>query len=338
MIDAQLVRKVEVAGVAALALVGSLLLRRWILGRLARHAVEQPHSVAGVVREGLATPSLLWCLAVSLDVLLNLSELGERATKIANNAVVSFLILSFTMVASSVSIRAIQRYGERQNMPFAVAGLSRTLTRTLVFSIGLLILLRFLGISITPLITALGVGGLAVALALQDTLANFFAGVHILIERPIAVGDYIRLSAEEEGTVRDIGWRTTRLLTSANNIVVIPNKTITSGNLLNYTMPDPAAAVFVPLMLGLEADVEKAEKIAIECALATEGVVAVPPPVFLADPGMQPTHLQYRVAFQVHQFLGSGLIRTAVLKKILAQFRAEKIEMPETGLIMQKRS
>lgn len=320
MLDSFFVKNLQAGAMALLVLLGSLVARRWLLRRL--RPVPQ-------IADGIDTPSLLWCVAIGIDALLNFIELPAQATAIANYTVVSFLILSLTMVASTVLIRVIHDYGERHNMPFAVAGLSRTLTRSVVFAIGLLILLRFLGISITPLLATLGVGGLAVALALQDTLANFFAGVHILVERPIAVGDYIRLTEDEQGTVSDIGWRTTRLLTTANNIVVIPNKTITSGNLLNYSMPSKPVAVFIPIVLALDADVDKASDIAIKAALATEGVAADPPPVLVADPGMLHTHLQFRLAFQVSQFLGSGLVRTAVLQRILKAFQTEQIPLPD---------
>lgn len=326
---AYLVSQLRDGGVALAVLVATLLVRALVLKRLDRMAKANGKSFAGVLREDLGTPTLLWCLAIAVDALLSAIDLSPRAASVGHSLVVSFLILSLTMVASSVLLQTLRVYGEQHSLPFAVAGLSRTLTRALVFSIGLLILLRFLGISITPALTALGVGGLAVALALQDTLANLFAGVHILVERPIAVGDFIRLSAEEEGTVSDIGWRTTRLLTGANSTVVIPNKTITSGNLLNYSVPSVEVGVWVPVMLGLDADVGKAEKIALAAVRATEGVLADPAPMLLADPGMQPTHLQYRLLFRVPRQTQAGLIRTQVVNRMLEGFRKEGVQMPE---------
>jgi len=306
----------------------SLLARRWMLGRLERVAVRRPNSFAAVLREDLGTPTLLWCLTISVDALLRTIQLSVSAEQLGHSLVVSFLILSLTMVASSVLMRAMQLYGEQHSLPFAVAGLSQTLTRAVVFSVGLLVLLRFLGISITPVLTALGVGGLAVALALQETLANLFAGIHILVERPIAVGDFIRLSAGEEGMVSDIGWRTTRLVTGSNNTVVIPNKTITSGNLLNYSMPSAEVGVWVPVMLGLDADMGKAEKIAVVAALGTEGVLTEPAPSLVADPGMQATHLQYRLAFRVALHTQEGSIRTQVVNRMLDGFRKGGVPMP----------
>ncbi|MEO6759732.1 MAG: mechanosensitive ion channel domain-containing protein [Saprospiraceae bacterium] len=327
-----LMSALKVAGIVLAALVVALLVRGWVLGRLDRVAGGRPQAFAAVVREDLGTPSILWCLAIAVDTLLRTIQLSPANEHLGHALLVSFLILSLTMVASSVLMRAIHLYGEQHKLPFAVAGLSRTLTRALVFSVGLLVLLRFLGISITPVLTALGVGGLAVALALQDTLANLFAGVHVLVERPIAVGDFIRLSAEEEGMVSDIGWRTTRLVTGANNTVVIPNKTITSGNLLNYSMPSIEVGVSVPVILGMEADVDKAEKIAVAAAVAAEGVLAVPPPAFVADPGMTPTHLQYKLAFRIARHTQSGAIRTLVVKGMLAGFRKNGIPLPEARL------
>lgn len=322
----------QVGGIVLAVLAVSLLARRWMLGRLERVAVRRPNSFAAVLREDLGTPTLLWCLTISVDALLRTIQLSVSAEQLGHSLVVSFLILSLTMVASSVLMRAMQLYGEQHSLPFAVAGLSQTLTRAVVFSVGLLVLLRFLGISITPVLTALGVGGLAVALALQETLANLFAGIHILVERPIAVGDFIRLSAGEEGMVSDIGWRTTRLVTGSNNTVVIPNKTITSGNLLNYSMPSAEVGVWVPVMLGLDADMGKAEKIAVVAALGTEGVLTEPAPSLVADPGMQATHLQYRLAFRVALHTQEGSIRTQVVNRMLDGFRKGGVPMPEARM------
>ena len=326
---AYLVGQVKDSGVALAVLLVSLGVRRWMLRRLEGVARETPKSFAGTLREGLGTPSLLWCFVLTVDALLGALDLSPKAERIGHVLVVSFLILSLTMVASTIVTRMLQRYGEQHQLPFAVAGLSRTLTQVVVFSLGLVIFLSYLGISPTPLITAFGVGGLAVALALQDTLANIFAGVHLLIERPIAVGDFVRLSADEEGTVSDIGWRTTRLLTGSNSTVIIPNKTITAGNLLNYSMPNLEVGTWIPVLLGLDADVEKAERIAIAAAVADADVLAEPAPLLIADPGMTPTHLQYRLVFRVPRQIQGGLIRTRIVRRILEGFRAEGVPLPE---------
>ena len=95
-------------------------------------------------------------------------------------------------------------------------------------------ILAALGIQITPILTALGVGGLAVALALQDTLSNLFAGIHLLADRPIRVGDYVKVADTVEGHVEDIGWRLTRVRMLQNVVVTIPNKRVAESIITNY--------------------------------------------------------------------------------------------------------
>ena len=100
----------------------------------------------------------------------------------------------------------------------------------IVAILGLLVVLNGLGLSITPMLTALGVGGLAVALALQEPLANFFAGVFLTLAGQIRSGDYVKLDSGQEGYVVDFSWRSTRLRMLANNLVVVPNSKARPGD------------------------------------------------------------------------------------------------------------
>ena len=108
----------------------------------------------------------------------------------------------------------------------------------MVVTIGLLVVLRGVGLEITPILTALGVGGLAVALALQDTLANLFAGLYLSVAKHIRLGNYIRLASGEEGYVVDIDWRATRLRQLTNNTVLVPNAKLSQSIVTNYHLPD----------------------------------------------------------------------------------------------------
>ena len=154
-----------------------------------------------------------------------------------------------------------------------------------IWIIGGLVLLSGLGISVTPLLTALGVGGLAVALALQDTLSNFFAGIHLLMERPIRVGDFIRLESGQEGYVEDIGWRTTRIRMLPNNMVIVPNGKLAQSILTNYYLPEPRMAVLIPISVSYHADPDHIERVLVEEASGAIGHLAG----LLAEPAPLPT-------------------------------------------------
>src|SRR5436189_26412 len=101
---------------------------------------------------------------------------------------------------------------------------ARVTVRIAVLVLATIMALESLGVPVAPLLTTLGVGSLAVALALQETLANFFAGLYLLADRPVRPGDYIKIHDGEEGFVQAIGWRSSRLRTTKNNIVIVPNQ------------------------------------------------------------------------------------------------------------------
>ncbi len=311
----------------AVGLIVALVIRKVALKLLSRR-VKDALSLGNIMLDAVRIPSVLWCLMAALEIALRYAPLTGNQIGLANRLIVAFLIISFSLVTSSISVRMIVVHASRKEMGFAVSGLSRTLTRVFILGIGGLILLRHFDISITPALTALGVGGLAVALALQDTLANFFAGVHILVETPIRLGDFIKLSSNEEGVVSDIGWRTTRVRTGGNNTIVIPNTKITSGILTNYSLPDRRVAAEIPILVGLDADPEQVTALIMEVAASTEEVMADPPPVVLFDPGVTQTHLQFKLVVQVLDQLTRGGVQSRLRVRLLESFRDHAIPLP----------
>lgn len=309
------------------ALAVSLFLRHLMLRWLRSHGEDHGVS-ARVLGNTVHYPSILWCIVAALAVTLQLAELPERAARWATGGIVIFLVLSISVSISSFLVRLGIFYSQRRGLPFALSGLSRALVHLLFLTLGGVVLLRYFDVTVAPLLTALGVGGLAVALALRDTLANFFAGVHILVEAPLSVGDFIKLSSGEEGTVTDIGWRTTRVLTPQNNTVVIPNEKITSSILTNYALPDQKLVISVDLITGLDADIDQITRIAVEEATRVEHTVPEFTPLLLMDPGVLPTHLQTKLVVQVEHRQYQGLVASDLRRRILERFRRERVPMP----------
>jgi len=135
-----------------------------------------------------------------------------------------------------------------------------------IYLIGFLVALDYLGVSITPLITALGVGGLAVALALQDTLSNLFSGLNILMTRKIRPGDFIRLDTGEEGVVCDITWRNTTIRALENNMVIVPNGKLGGAIVTNTHLPEKEMGLFVPVTVAFDNDLALVERVTLEVA------------------------------------------------------------------------
>jgi small-conductance mechanosensitive channel len=185
------------------------LLTRPIVVRLLHH-----WKLGDLFTEALRAPYLLWWLLVGLTVAIQFLKavterlpnpmLWDQAIEYAHPLLLALLILSMTLVAASFLSRAVRHYAERAEPTAPVPTLPQTFIRIAVLALGLVMVLGVLGIPITPILTALGIGGLAVALALQDTLSNLFAGFYMTLARQIHLDDRIKLESGDEGYVADI--------------------------------------------------------------------------------------------------------------------------------------
>lgn len=176
------------------------------------------------------------------------------------------LILVFTWWAGRLLAGFVSLYTKQAEGVLSPSSLIANITKAIVFLIGLLVIVQYLGIPITPILTAFGIGGLAVALALEDTLSNMFAGINILSSREIKIGDYILLESGEEGYVKDITWRNTTLKPLSNNVIIVPNSKMASAIITNYHQDQKELLVLVPVGVAYNSDLVNVEKITIEVA------------------------------------------------------------------------
>ena len=173
-------------------------------------------------------------------------------------------VLSASLALASIASRLLSVYGRRLAPALPVSSLTQNIVWGLVVGLGLLVVLSGLGISITPMLTALGVGGLAVALALQEPLSNFFAGLFLALAGQIRVGDYVSLDSGQEGYVSDFGWRSTRLRMLSNNLVVVPNAKLAQALVVNHHLPSSDMAVLVEVGVDYASDLEHVERVVSE--------------------------------------------------------------------------
>lgn len=266
------------AGGVMLGWIIDQVLRVWLL----RWAQTTPWHGDEVLLTAVRGVTWLWVSLLGLHLAVRFSPLHPDLVSLLHRTSEVLLILSVTLVLSRIVTGAFAVYAER----IAFRGSATVvplLVRAMLFTIGGLVILQTEGISIAPILTALGVGGLAVALALQDTLGNLFAGVHTLIAGQIRPGDYIKLDAENEGWVVDIGWRNTSIRTLAHNLVVVPNKRLGEAIVTNFSKPEAHLALSVPISVGYDADLDQVERVLMELgtevAATHDGVLRDTPPV-----------------------------------------------------------
>jgi small-conductance mechanosensitive channel len=178
----------------------------------------------------------------------------------------------------------------------------------------------------------LGVGGLAVALALQDTLSNLFAGFYVAVAGHIRLGDYIRLNTGEEGYVTDIGWRSTIIRALAHNLIVIPNRTLAQANVTNFHLPEKRMAANVIVTVTFESDPDKVEEVLLDVVRQgtqeIPGLLAEPKPSVHLEPGYAEYSIGFSVNYQIAEFSNQASVRHELRKRIWRRFREEGIQIP----------
>jgi small-conductance mechanosensitive channel len=288
--------------------------------------------VDDIVIKSLKTPSIYWILALGIYAGLSISDLPEKYVFYLSKTIHVIIILSITLAAANLSGKIFRNYIQKSDLPIPTTGLAYGILKGVIITIGFLIILSVLGISIAPLLTALGVGGLAVALALQDTLANLFAGIHILMEKSIRVGDFVRLETGQEGYVDDITWRTTRVRMLPNNIVVIPNSKLSQSVVTNYHLPEKRMSLLIPIGVSYSSDPEKVEQILVEEAKKAvgdvPGLLGEPEPFVRFIPGYGDSSLDFTLICQVREFVDQYLAQHELRKRIFKRFKKEGIEIP----------
>jgi len=262
---------------------------------------------------------------------LELSPMDDKFVHIAAKLLLTLGIISVTMVIASIASRVVKLYSAKIDTALPVTSLTQNIVRIIIFGIGILIILNSLGISITPILATLGVGGLAVALALQDTLSNLFAGFYVIASRQVRVGDYVKIESGEEGYVTDITWRTTKIRMLPNNVVLVPNEKMTKAIITNYYLPDRELAVLVNLGVHYNSDLKKVEKVTIETA--KEVMKDIPGGVAEFDPFIRYNtfgdfSINFTVILRAKEFVDQYLIKHEFIKRLHERYAKEGVVIP----------
>ena len=322
-------------GVAALAaLVAGLALRALLLGVLRRWG--RTRNGWASFAQAIRLPSVLWLVVlaawIGIEVASETAHLPRRLSTQLRVVFEALIIASVTLSVAGAVSTLIQHASERRALGGPVTGLGQAVARGVVYVVGLLVLLDVLGVEITPILTALGVGGLAVALALKDTLSNLFAGMHLLVDRPIRVGDYVKIAGDIEGYIVDVGWRSTRVRMLQNNVVVVPNGRVAESVIVNYDLPEPRMSLLLQVGVAYASDPDHVERVLLEETRAAvgqvPGLLGDPPPFVRFIPGFGESSLDFTLICQVATFVDQYVVQHELRKRILRRFRAEGIEIP----------
>ncbi|MEE8167599.1 MAG: mechanosensitive ion channel domain-containing protein [Candidatus Hydrothermarchaeales archaeon] len=193
-------------------------------------------------------------------------------------------IVIVTWVGYSISSVIIREYGQSlasrtsTDIYDILVPVAEKITKITIIAIGILVVLDILRIDITPMIAGMGIAGIAIAMAAQDTLSNVFSGFYLMVDRPFAIGDRILLESGELCEVMNIGMRSTRLYNVIDHTqITIPNSGIANTRITNISAPDTKLKLAVPIGVAYESDIDKVKKILLEIADEAPHVLQKPP-------------------------------------------------------------
>jgi small-conductance mechanosensitive channel len=245
---------------------------------------------------------------------------------------ISFASAAFliTLILARFLSKVIKHYSSTSNVPLPSSLLSN-LASVIVFVIGTLVTLQTFGISITPILTTLGIGGLAVALALQDTLANLFSGLYILLSKQVRIGDYVKLDTGNEGYISDITWRDSVIKTLTNNLIIIPNSKLASAMITNYSLPVKEVTFSFDIGVGYESDLSKVEAVTKETvatvlANVPGGVTTFEPVVRFHTFGS--SSINFSVTMRACEFIDQANLKHECIKALHKRYNEENIVIP----------
>ena len=316
------------AAAIAVALLFSRLLFRLILRAARLFPGELDDHLVTAARRPVIAYIILLGAYLAIEVPLTLpAEVDAAVNKGAAVAAIMIGALLVNAVGSS-GLSWLQEHLGRTpaaNTSSWALPLARRGLLIVIAVMAIMVTLDVLGINITPLIAGLGIGGLAVALAIQPTLSNLFAGTYVITEGVVSPGDYIDMEGGVSGYVVDVNWRSTRLRTWTNNLVVVPNSRFAETIVTNYSKPDEHVNVFLTCGVAYESDLQLVEAVSQQ---VMEQVLDQHPGAvrdYGAYYSFGESNIDFWLFVQARNRLASFELRTELIKELRSRLEAEGI-------------
>ncbi len=331
MVQEHWVRWATAAGIAVGVWLAGWLVQRFALGPILRLAHRSSTDLDDLVVTSVRPHVPIWFLLLGVVLGARFAAPGDGVQAWVDRLAFAALLASLTFAVASLLTRLVERRSRRWPGAVPATTLTQNAVRIAVIVLGGLIVLGNLGIAIAPLLTALGVGSLAVALALQPTLSNLFAGFYITMARQIRIGDYVELESGQQGYVEDIGWRSTQIRELPNNLFIVPNARIAEIIVKNFSLPVDEQAALVQVGVSYGSDLAKVEQVTIETARDVQRTVPGAATEF--DPFIRyhtfgDSSIDFTVILRVREYVDRHLVTHEFVKRLHRAYASAGIEIP----------
>jgi len=316
----------------------------WIAERILLRRLKRP--VEGVrtradeiVVQSLHGMPLLWLVLAGIYGALRYLAISAAALTIIHKGLLIFALFSVTVVAARIAGAFAGSYSRKAIGADRSVSIFINAVRLSVYLLGLLMTLQSVGVTIAPILTALGVGGLAVALAMQDTLSNLFAGLQIVAVRKIKIGEYIKLDSGQDGYVTDITWRYTELLSPSNNTILVPNAKLANAVVTNFYQPKRELGASLDVTVRFGSDLDKVERVSLEVANEVAKTVSgvardIKPGVAFGS--LTDLGVRFSIDFQVKEYNDQWRVKHELIKRLQTRFEQEGIQFASLCVLPQR--
>ena len=319
------------ATIVFIGIVLGMIFKQVVHTRLKKAALRSEWEGDDIILHAVESQIVLWFFWAALSLALRDVEIAEPFGLYVSNFLIIILMASITHAAAKLIVGLLNLWSKKQGGGFPSTTMFTNFVWITVYSIGLLVILDALAISIAPMLTALGIGGLAVSLALKDTLTDVFAGLHILLSKKVQPGDFISLDSGEMGYVQNITWRNTKMLERTNNIIHIPNTKLSNAIIKNYDSGDPSFSVKIPVGVGYDSDLDVVERVVMEVAndlhQYMDQMNKQSTPSFKFK-GFGESSIDFMVYFRGNKYGDQNPIIHEFVKKLHKRFNEEGIDIP----------
>ncbi|MEA5580359.1 mechanosensitive ion channel domain-containing protein [Nodularia harveyana UHCC-0300] len=314
-----------------IGLLSGLIGEKVIFRKLRKFVVDTDIPGGEIIFQSLDHMTFLWFLLAGFfgAVIYSSVNISDDLKNLLQKIITILFLYTVTLVLARLTAGFVNLFIQRtEGVP---ASLISNLAKIAVLILGTLILLQTVGVEVTPIVTTLGVGGLAVGLALQDTLANLFSGFYLIISKQVRTGDYVKLDDVYEGYVTDITWRNTTIKEIRNNIIIVPNSRLASAIFTNFHLPGKPITLTMDVGVGYDSDLEQVERVTVE--VAKDVMAEIAPELIEFEPNIRfhtfnDFSIDFKLYMRVNEYFDQRIARHLFIKKLHKRYQQEGIQIP----------
>ncbi len=324
-------RWVVAAGVLTAWIVVLLTIKRLLLA-VSRAVVKRPHlQHFGLIIDASAPALTLAIVVIGIEIAAQIAPLPQVWRNNVAILVTAGIVAALVIFTDRISRLWLRRAAIRYRLFTEGYGIVSGVVRGVIIALGLLMFLDSVGIAIGPLLASLGIGSLAIALALQETVKNIFSGLFLIADKPLEVGDYVKLQSGQEGRLFELGWRSSKFRMLTSEVVVVPNSQLVDSIVTNYRAYDGDVAVAIELSVLNSNNPVHVDRVAREVARevmdwVSPGESNFEPQVFFQ--GFSGNLINLTVLIHARSSELITTIRSEFIKRVLARFAREEIKLP----------